>query len=221
MRTVFAVLALLVALAARLHGINYHVDFDGGADDNHGTSVEAPWKHCSGDPTAVGRPAACLLVPGDTVIFKGGVAYVFGGATGIALNWSGEPGNAIVYDGNSSGEWGEGRAKFTDNRGAGAITAFAAAAARQQLVFKSLEIGPIGGAAELPADDGAPAASRFGGGLRLCRNARTRRGVCNWRQAAATRAYSGDRPDARGAGPQGPPRRSTDRVVARRRAPRG
>ena len=31
------------------------------------------------------------------MIFKGGVAYVFGGATGIALNWSGEPGNAIVY----------------------------------------------------------------------------------------------------------------------------
>ncbi len=165
MRSVPVMLVFLVALATPLGAINYYVDFVGGADDNYGTSVDAPWKRCPGDTAAVGRAALCLLVPGDVVIFKGGVTYVFGGTAGIALKWSGEPRSPITYDGNSSGDWGEGRAKFTDNRGTAAITAFAAAELVRHLVFKSLEIGPIGGAAELPADPGAGVAARYGGGI--------------------------------------------------------
>ena len=164
-RTFLAVCLLAVAFATRLGAISYYVDFAGGADDNHGTGTEVPWKHCPGDPAAVGCAAVCLLVPGDVVTFKGGVTYVFSGTAGIVLKWSGEPGSPITYDGNSGSEWGEGRAKFTDNRGAGAITAFAATDLSRHLVFKSLEIGPIGGAAELPADPGVGVAARYGGGI--------------------------------------------------------
>lgn len=165
MRTVLALLLLVVGFATRLGAISYYVDFAGGADNNHGTGTEVPWKHCPGDPAAAGRAAVCLLVPGDMVIFKGGVTYVLSGTAGIALKWSGESRNPITYDGNSSGAWGDGRAKFSDNRGSGAITAFAAAELIRHLVFKSLEIGPMGGAAELPADPGAGVAARYGGGI--------------------------------------------------------
>ena len=158
-------LVLVATFSAQLGAASYFVDFSAGADDNAGTSADNPWQRCPGDPAAVDAAAACVLAPGDTVFFKGGVTYVFSGAAGIALKWSGEPGRPIAYDGNSSREWGTGRASFTDNRGANAITAFASAALRRHLAFRFLEIGPIGGAAELPADEGSAVAPRYGGGL--------------------------------------------------------
>ncbi len=164
-RILFVLLPLFVACTTRLAAISYFVDFAEGSDENHGTGRDAPWKHCPGDAAAVGRAAVCLLVPGDVVVFRGGVTYVFDGAAGIALKSSGEPGNPIIYDGNSSGEWGEGRARFSDNHGSGRITAFAASAPLRHVTFRSLEFGPIGGAAELPVDQGTPVASRFGGGV--------------------------------------------------------
>ncbi|MEO6245904.1 MAG: hypothetical protein ABIQ12_10780 [Opitutaceae bacterium] len=164
-RSVLALFPLFVAFATRLTAISYFVDFAGGSDENHGTGVDAPWKHCPGDAAASGRAAVCLLVPGDVVIFKGGVTYVFEGAAGIALKASGEPRSPIFYDGNSGGDWGVGRARFSDNRGSGRITAFSAADLVRNVVFKSLEIGPMGGAAELPPDPGVAALARYGGGF--------------------------------------------------------
>jgi hypothetical protein len=158
-------IVLLVCGAVSVDAATYFVDYSGGSNANAGTSSSSPWKHCPGDPAANGVPASRALAAGDTVIFKGGVTYVFTGATGIALNWSGAAGSPITYDGNSAGAWGSGRARFSDNHGANGITAFTAATLRRHLSFKNLELGPIGGSATLPPDPGQALAPRFGGGI--------------------------------------------------------
>jgi hypothetical protein len=160
-----SLLLLVVVLSARLSAASYYVDYAGGSDANLGISATAAWKHCPGDSAATGLPAAATLLPGDTVVFKGGVSYVFTGNTGINLRWNGLLGSSITYDGNSSGSWGTGRAKFTDNYGSAAIAAFSASTAASGLTFKNLEISAIGGAASLPADTGSPSAQRLGNGI--------------------------------------------------------
>jgi hypothetical protein len=165
MRFVLFGFVFLFAMAARLSATIYYVDYTNGNDANSGTNQKVPWKHCPGDPAATGFPAGATLQPGDTVLFRGGVTYVFTGATGIALNWNGSATWQITYDGNSNGQWGPGRAKFTDNYGGNAITAFFANQPRYHLVFKSLEIVGVGGAASLPPDQGTPLPARFGGGI--------------------------------------------------------
>src|SRR3990170_3983709 len=84
----------------------YYIDADGGEDTNDGLSQAAAWKHAPGDPAAVGLPASTALRPGDQVIFKGGVRY----RGSITMKWHGQAGNPIVFDGNSDGSWGTGRA---------------------------------------------------------------------------------------------------------------
>ncbi|HUW13791.1 MAG TPA: InlB B-repeat-containing protein, partial [Anaerolineae bacterium] len=84
----------------------YYVDFVGGADTNAGTSTLTAWKHCPGDANATGTAASTTLAAGNQVIFKGGVQY----NGQIALMWSGTDGARIVYDGNSAGTWGTGKA---------------------------------------------------------------------------------------------------------------
>lgn len=71
---------LLVAAAALLCGApatstNYYVDFDRGLDSASGLSPEAAWKRAPGDSRAGAGPRAVRLQPGDTVLFRGGVAY--------------------------------------------------------------------------------------------------------------------------------------------------
>lgn len=87
-------------------GTTYYVDFVAGSDSNSGLSPSSPWKHAPGDPSATGVPASTTLKPGDTVIFKGGVSY---NGT-IDINWNGQPGAPITYDGNSKGTFGTGKA---------------------------------------------------------------------------------------------------------------
>ena len=96
-----ALLALLLA-GARAGANVYYVDISSGSDSSAGTSASAAWEHCPGDASASGLPQSTALAPGDTVIFKGGVAYT----NSIVVNWSGAPGTPIVYDGNSAGTWG-------------------------------------------------------------------------------------------------------------------
>jgi|GEM_PF-3643018 len=140
---VFAV--LFTAMGTRISATNYYVDFDGGNDDNAGTSPEAAFKHCpgefassanpgtpaksveedaeakdektesgpgtapdpnAGDSVAGGKAKGTKLQPGDVVIFKGGVSY-----RGIVKNSaSGQEGSPIVFDGNTGGTFGTGRA---------------------------------------------------------------------------------------------------------------
>lgn len=165
LRLLWATLLPLAALAGQLHAASYYVDYAAGADTQAGTSTTSAWKHSPGDPAATGAAATTNLAAGDTVYFKGGVTYVFTGDTGIVLRWNGAAGKPITYDGNSAGNWGSGRARFTDQHGAKGITAFSAQAAAAHLVFKHLEFTAIGGAATAPADTGAAVAPRFGGGL--------------------------------------------------------
>jgi len=84
----------------------YYVDYDGGSDANSGMSPLAAWKHCPGDVNAAGVPTTTGLFYGDTVIFKGGVVY----RGQINCNRSGRDGDPIVYDGNTAGTFGTGRA---------------------------------------------------------------------------------------------------------------
>ena len=87
-------------------GTTFYVDYSSGNDNLTGTSAEQAWKHIPGDPRATGVAASTTLQPGDTVFFKGGVAY----EGTIVVPWSGTPGRPITYDGNSGGTFGTGRA---------------------------------------------------------------------------------------------------------------
>lgn len=109
MRSSIQVLAAAMTLMfANLHllAATYYVDFDGGKDDAAGTSPAEAWKRCPGDPAATGNAKAQKLAAGDTVIFKGGVIY-YGQ---VSVETSGETGKPIVFDGNTAGTFGAGRA---------------------------------------------------------------------------------------------------------------
>ena len=102
-----ACLAAAVCLGATAcRAATYYVDFDAGRDAAAGTSPQAAFKHCPGDPTAEGTAAQTRFAPGDTVVFKGGVLY----RGNLEVRWSGEPGRPITYDGNSAGKFGRGPA---------------------------------------------------------------------------------------------------------------
>lgn len=90
---------------------DYYIDFANGIDTNLGTSSMSPWKHCPGDANASGVPAGKNLVPGDRLVFRGGVVYI--GL--INVKWSGNASNDITYDGNSDSSWGAGKAIIDGN----------------------------------------------------------------------------------------------------------
>ena len=95
---VLAVIALTSLCAAKPH----YVDFVNGSDAASGGSPSDPWKHCPGDDSATARARGAALRPGDTVFFRGGIIY----RGQIAMKWSGHGDAPVVYDGNSSGQWG-------------------------------------------------------------------------------------------------------------------
>jgi len=87
-------------------GAMYYIDFSNGVNTNDGISTATAWKSCPGDASATGAAAAAQLKAGDTIIFKGGVIYK--GETSV--KWSGSASAQIIYDGNSAGTWGTGKA---------------------------------------------------------------------------------------------------------------
>ena len=105
-------LCLLAGLASPLYSATYYIDHLDGDDRADGLTPRSAWKHAPGDKAATGNPSAASLAPGDTVLFKGGVAYL--GSLTIAV--SGQPGNPITYDGNSEGSFGVGRAILDGGR---------------------------------------------------------------------------------------------------------
>lgn len=171
MRILVLGLALLLTGVARLTAASYFVDFAGGSDFNKGVTRDFPLKHCPGDPAAQGIASFIKLAPGDRVYFKGGVRYVLEGETGIRLHWDGVGGAEIIYDGNSDGSWGSGRAILTNNYGATALAAFDASGPRRHLILRSFEFRGIGGAEFLPADTGVVLPPRFGAGISLSQGA--------------------------------------------------
>jgi parallel beta-helix repeat protein len=84
----------------------YYVDYSNGLNTNNGISPASAWKNCPGDASATGVPASAQIVPGDKILFKGGVIYK--GETSV--RWSGSVSSQIIYDGNSAGTFGAGKA---------------------------------------------------------------------------------------------------------------
>jgi nitrous oxidase accessory protein NosD len=80
-----------------------YVDFENGREANSGHSPASAWKYCPGDERARGKHS---LSGEDTVFFKGGAVY----KGTITISTSGTNTKRTVYDGNSSGSWGHGRA---------------------------------------------------------------------------------------------------------------
>ncbi|MEX0886745.1 MAG: right-handed parallel beta-helix repeat-containing protein [Phycisphaeraceae bacterium] len=107
-----ALAASVLWAASASAATTYYVDFADGDNAADGQSPQAPWKHAPGDDNATGNPAAVDLQPGDTIIFKGGVAY----HGSISLDVSGAPDNPITLDGNTAGTFGEGRAILDGGR---------------------------------------------------------------------------------------------------------
>jgi len=77
----------------------YYIDYISGNDSNNGTSISTPWQHCKGDNNASGIANSTTIVPGDIVLFKGGVNYL----GSIRISSSGSSGSPIVYKGDG---WG-------------------------------------------------------------------------------------------------------------------
>jgi len=102
----FAAFTLGLSIASLAMATTYYVDFEAGDDAKAGTSKQTAWQHAPGDRAATGNADAADLQPGDTVKFKGGVVY----AGSINITASGEQGRPITYDGNASGDWGDGPA---------------------------------------------------------------------------------------------------------------
>lgn len=90
---------LTAACAPQARASIYYVDYQLGSDTADGASPEKAWKHAPGDPEATGRPSSIRLQPGDTVRFKGGVAY----RGTIVLPADGAAASPITYAGD---QWG-------------------------------------------------------------------------------------------------------------------
>ena len=105
-------LAVSVIWAASASATTYYVDFADGDNATDGQSPQSAWKHAPGDPNATDNPADVDLQPGDTVIFRGGVAY----HGTLRIEVSGDPDNPITYDANTEGTFGEGRARLDGGR---------------------------------------------------------------------------------------------------------
>ncbi len=96
-------------------GTAWYVDFDHGDDNASGRTAATAFRHAPGDAAASGTAAGVRLSPGESVLFKGGVAY----RGTIKAMASTEPGRPIRYVGD---EWGTTRAIFS---GADPVSAMA------------------------------------------------------------------------------------------------
>lgn len=106
--TPFLCLGLTLLTALPTLAATYYIDYAGGDNAANGLSPDSAWRHAPVDPQATGRPAETGLEPGDTVRFKGGVAY----HGSLVIKISGAADAPIVFDGNTDGGWGEGPARL-------------------------------------------------------------------------------------------------------------
>ncbi len=164
----------MLVIVSQGEAATYFVDYSSGSDSASGTSTSTPWQHSPGDPSATATAGSTTLSPDDVVNFKGGVNYILTSTTaysvygtpGISVNNSGAVGHPIVYDGNSAGNWGSGKAVVTDNYGTNSRIAFFFHYGQgSNVVIKNFDIGRIGGAASLPSDTGAEISPNYGAGI--------------------------------------------------------
>lgn len=128
-------------------GATYYIDFEGGNDAGSGTSTNDAWQHCPGDVNATATAGAATLGPGDQVLFKGGVSYL----GSIRLRFNGGVDQRIIYDGNSSGQWGSGRAILDGEQLnlAARRYGFVVDTAVQDVEIRNFEIRRLGGVPDL------------------------------------------------------------------------
>jgi hypothetical protein len=156
---------LTMGAASLAYGATYYVDFAGGSDTNSGTTATYAFKHCPGDDAATGVAAGVPLSGGDTVVFRGGVRYL----GRVDLNWSGQSGARITYDGNAGGSWGTGKALLdgenmdTDARRYG----FYASSSRSYITIRGFEFTRLGGHASISWNCSSAPAAVAGYGIYL------------------------------------------------------
>lgn len=136
------ILILSAVLATKNIAATYYVDYKCGNNSADGATKETAWKHAPGNDQATGIPAGTKLNAGDIVAFKGGVVY----AGGLSLKSSGLTGAPIIYDGNGSGAYGNGRAVI--DRENVQKSAFSFQKNTSQIVIRGFEIRNVGGYAE-------------------------------------------------------------------------
>ena len=162
---------ILLALVLNASAATYYVDQVGGSDSNPGTSVGSPFKYSPGDFRATSTAAATSLAAGDTVIFKGGVAYDCTRTNAIVISLAnGTSGNRITYDGNTADTFGTGKAIMTDSHkyyGDGAIgaTVFGKSSSASWIKIQGFHFYEMGGAAILPVDPGVATNRNTGAGI--------------------------------------------------------
>ncbi len=97
--TNYLIFILSVFFSLFCSATTYYIDFDKGNDAHAGTSVSTAWKHCPGDENATGVPSSAELLPGDILLFKGGVKYK--GAIEMIASGGESEGSKISYIGNA------------------------------------------------------------------------------------------------------------------------
>lgn len=114
-------LRLQTSKEADVDGRVFYVDYADGLDTNDGLTPMTPWKHYPGDPDVDEKGlviSSASLEPGDKVIFKGGVRYrglITGSGGGttrarVSILKGGMKGRPVIFDGNTAGTFGDGRA---------------------------------------------------------------------------------------------------------------
>lgn len=94
----FAAAAAMSGLPAS--GATYYIDFANGSDAASGLAPDSAWKRAPGDSRAGSGPRQVRLRPGDTLLFRGGVAY----RGTITVRQAGSPTAPIRYVGDG---WGD------------------------------------------------------------------------------------------------------------------
>ena len=85
------VLWALFCVAFGASGATYYIDYASGSDSNSGTAKTAPWQHAPGMRGCTVNCASARVLPGDSLILKGGVTW-----PAAALCWD------MTYAGNST-----------------------------------------------------------------------------------------------------------------------
>ncbi len=95
----FLILIFVMLLLAQGAGATtYYVDYSSGSDSNNGTSKTTPWKRAPGMPGCSGNCASANPLPGDSIVFKGGVTWPMSTIGGcFAITSGGAAGSRVYY----------------------------------------------------------------------------------------------------------------------------
>lgn len=134
----------LMLLTTIAQGGTYYVDNVAGLDAQAGTSTGAPFEHCPGSTAATGTAASTTLLPGDTVLFHGGVTYTLGSTEYIAIpaeaSYAGTSRITFESGDRAASQWGMTPMYMTDAASSTVINIFSMAAGCSNITFNGLHI---------------------------------------------------------------------------------